>query len=94
MIIAEKFYAQEELKAWNETRKLQLCQFICRRTGGGTQSLLPPTAVPPACRRRASIHKLTKLQLSSFIPRFELLLSVEFLCNYHAIWAQKLEIMQ
>jgi hypothetical protein len=25
MIIAEKFYAQEELKPWNETRKLQLC---------------------------------------------------------------------
>ena len=38
MIIAEKFYTQEELKAWNETRKLQLCQFIDGRTGGGTQA--------------------------------------------------------
>ena len=25
IIISEKFYAQEELKPWNETRKLQLC---------------------------------------------------------------------
>ena len=59
------------------------------------QSLLPPTAVPPACRRLCvSIDKLTKLQLSSFIPTFHLFLSVEFLCNYHAIWAEKLEIMQ
>ena len=36
----------------------------------------------------------TKLQLSSFISRIQLFLSVEFLCNYHAIWAQKIEIMQ
>ena len=52
----------------------------------------------PPCRLRAaacaSIDKLTKLQLSSFIPTFHLFLSVEFLCNYHAIWAEKLEIMQ
>ena len=52
----------------------------------------------PPCRLRAaacaSIDKLTKLQLSSFIPTFQLLPSVEFLCNYHAIWAEKLEIMQ
>ena len=40
MIIAEKFYAQEELKPWNETRKLQLCAIYRwthrRRHAGGT----------------------------------------------------------
>ena len=41
MIVAEKCYAQEELKPWNETRKLQLCaiyrgaQAAARRRHGG-----------------------------------------------------------
>ena len=52
------------------------------------QSLLPPTAVPHACQLRAaacaSIDKLTKLQLSSFIPTFHVFLSVislQLSCN-------------
>ena len=40
MIVAEKCYAQEELKPWNETRKLQLCAIYRRvhrrRHAGGT----------------------------------------------------------
>ena len=46
MIIAEKFYAEEEVKRWNETRKLQLCHFFDGRTGrrknDGTIALLEP----------------------------------------------------
>ena len=51
------------------------------------QHIAPCRLRAAACR---SIDKLTKLQLSSFIPTFHLFLSVEFLCNYHAIGAEKL----
>ena len=45
---------------------------------------------PPPWMQAADRPAPTKLQLSSFIPRFQLFLSVEFLCNYHAIWAEKI----
>ena len=41
-----------------------------------------------------SPQKLQKVATFEFNSKFQLFLSVEFLCNYHAIWAEKLEIMQ
>ena len=62
MIIAEKFYAQEQLKRWNETRKLQLCQFIDGRTGGGTQAARREAArVTVAARREGDSNRWRRL---------------------------------